>query len=264
MTPHHPESHVSDVRLERYRLGELPPEELEALRARIAGEPALRERLEALGRSDRELARAYPGREMAERIAARARESTAAPHAARGPRGWLVPATVAATCVCVAAVAASLWMRGPAGGGTVIKGGGEPSLLLYRKVPTGSEELRPGAVARQGDQIRVGYRASGRRYGVILSVDGRGVITQHLPRGGDRAAPVEPSGTKLLDFAYELDEAPRWETFYFVASDAPFLIDDVRRAVGEAEGTGDRPPGVLRLPATLAQCQFRLEKDGRR
>ena len=49
-------------------------------------------------------------------------------------------------------------------------------------VADGSEELQRGAVVRQGDEIRVGYRASGRAYGAILSIDGRGNLTQHLPR----------------------------------------------------------------------------------
>jgi len=52
----------------------------------------------------------------------------------------------------------------------------------------GSEPLKDGAAARAGDLIRIGYRAAGERWGVIVSVDGRGVVTQHLPRDGAQAA----------------------------------------------------------------------------
>jgi len=58
----------------------------------------------------------------------------------------------------------------------------EPTLLLFRKTPEGSEPLKDGAAARAGDLIRIGYRAAGQRWGVIVSVDGRGVVTRHLPR----------------------------------------------------------------------------------
>ena len=39
---------VSDLRLERYRLGELPPDELQAIEGQLAADPELRQRLSAL------------------------------------------------------------------------------------------------------------------------------------------------------------------------------------------------------------------------
>ena len=49
-------------------------------------------------------------------------------------------------------------------------------------------------------------------YGAIISVDGRGAFTQHLPLKGEFAVPLVARDT--LDFAYELDDAPHWERFY--------------------------------------------------
>ena len=102
----------------------------------------------------------------------------------------------------------------------------------------GSETLADGAVARQGDVIRVGYRAAGRAYGVILSIDGRGHVTMHLPTGGDRAMALGREPTVLLDQAYELDDAPRWERFYFITGEAPFPIAPI---VASASAPSQRP-----------------------
>jgi hypothetical protein len=259
---------ISDVRLERYRLGELEPGEREAIAVWLAGDPALRSRLAALEQSDREIAAAHPPRDMAGAIARRVRASASSPGqgAQHGfsrvrPPAWLVPAGVVATCVCVAAVAASVWLWRPAGDDTTIKGG-ESSLVMYRRVGDRSEELSRGALVRPGDQVRVGYRASGRAYGVILSIDGRGNLTQHLPKAGGRSAALQPSGTVFLDFAYELDDAPRWEAFYFVTSDAPFDLEPIRRAVREAAISG-RSPETLALPRGFMQFLFPLSKEPR-
>jgi hypothetical protein len=128
-----------------------------------------------------------------------------------------------------------------------------PALALYRRTAAGSESLADGSVARAGDLVRVGYRSAGHAYGVIFSIDGRGHVTMHLPPAGGRAAPLGRETTVLLDTAYELDDAPLWERFYFVASDAPFgvapVVDAVRRAAA--------------LPKGLEQSTISLQKEDR-
>ena len=111
-----------------------------------------------------------------------------------------MPASAVATCVCVLAVATTLWLRTPAADDTTIKGGSDIALVLHRRVADGSEELQRGATAREGDQIRVGYRASGRRFGAILSIDGRGTLTQHLPGAGEQAAAAPAGGNRVPRF----------------------------------------------------------------
>jgi len=258
---------LSDLTLERFRLGELPPAEMQAITARLADDQALRERLAALEASDRAIAAAHPSADMAAAIARRASTQAAPVASAARPatrrRGWLVPAAVAVACVCIAAVGATLVWRPPAVDDTTIKGSGDAALVLHRKTAAGSEELRDGAVARRGDQIRVGYRAAGHTQGALLSVDGRGTVTQHLPQQGDRSVPLTPSGTVFLDFAYELDDAPRFEAFYLVTADAPFALDPVRQAVRDAAAGAAVPPAALRLPSGLAAVRFVLTKDSR-
>lgn len=255
---------VSDLRLERYRLGELPPDELRELAAGVVTDPELQRRLAQLEASSRDIHSACEPQEMARRIRERARlGDQPTPRTEGRRRWWLAPAGVLATCVCVAAVGASLWLGRPTGDDTTIKGG-EPSLVLHRRLTQSSEELPPGAVVRQGDQLRIGYRAAGRPYGVILSIDGRGVLSQHLPGTGGRAVALQPSGTAFLDSSYELDDAPRWEVFYLVTADAPFDLEPVRRSVREAAAAADRVPAGLALPRGLSQAAFPVMKDGGR
>jgi hypothetical protein len=140
-----------------------------------------------------------------------------------------------------------------------------PALSLFRKTADGSETLADGDVAREGDVIRIGYRALGRRYGVIISLDGRGGVTRHLPEHGATAAVLEPSAVVLLAHAYQLDDAPAWERFFFVTADAPFPVtaveDAAHRLAGEPRTAG--PAAGLPLPKALEQSAILLMKERR-
>jgi hypothetical protein len=251
---------VPDLYLERYRLGELPEDERRRIEQILEADPELRDRLQALERSEAETSRLYPTALMGERIRQRPidppRRGTV--EVRRRP-GWLWPAVAAASLLLAVGVTV-LKLPAP-DDGVRLKGSG-PELVVYRKTAAGSERLGSGALAGPGDLIRVGYRAAGRAYGVILSTDGNGNVTQHLPRSGRRAAPLEPGGTVLLDFAYELDDAPRWERFYLVTGDAPFELDPVRDAAREVAAAGSQTAApLLEIPPELAQSIFTLRKE---
>jgi hypothetical protein len=244
---------IPDVLLERYRLNELPPAMTAAIEREIAGDPAAAERLAALARSDDEIRATYvPPRFVR---ATRARRSS--------PRGWLLAGTLAAVVTTMLAV----MPRVPLGADPDVrlKGavGGRPYLTVYRWTAAGSERLADGDTARPGDLLRLGYAPAGRAYGVILSIDGRGTVTLHLPPQNparDEAVPLTQSPLALLDAAYELDEAPRIERFYLVTAARPFKIAPVL-AAARAAGTA---PAALPLPSSLEQVTFALQKEIRR
>lgn len=127
-----------------------------------------------------------------------------------------------------------------------------PALALFRKTRDGSEPLRPGAKARPGDVLRIGYRTTGPSFGAIVSVDGRGNVTRHWPVEGDRAARLEP-GEHLLPVAFELDAAPDYERFFLLISERDFPLRPVLESLHAAE-----PPD----PATgIRAVRFDLLKD---
>ena len=253
---------VPDVLLERYRLGELPAAEAEALARRIEADGALRARLEALARSDDEIRRLLPAAGLAGQV--RARLGAGRPAAPLSPRGrlWARPAAVAAAAMAFALLGPRVHAPVTPDEETDRVKGLKPSLAVFRKTADRSEALADGDLARAGDLIRLGYRAAGRRFGAIVSLDGRGHVTLHLPRQGGRSAALQPGEVVLLDHAFELDDAPRWERFFFVTSETPFdlgaVVDGARHAP-----VGAAPPAALPLPAPLEQSAFSLEKEAR-
>ena len=247
--------HIPDVVLERYRLKELPEASARAVEQMLAADPALQQRLDALDRSDDEIRQAYP-RVFVHDVPAPSRRAVLA-------IGMGAAAGIAALAIAIALPRASLEpesterVKGTVGGG--------PSLAVYRRTPDGSERLADGDVVREGDLLRLGYASAGRPYGLILSIDGRGAVTLHLPPTGDRAAALTPGKTILLDAAYEIDDAPRIERFYFVTGTQPFGTEPVltaaRRAAAASAGTA---PASLPLPPGLDLVTFAVEKGHRK
>jgi hypothetical protein len=254
---------VPDLLLERYHLGEMPPDERAAFERRLHGDEELRRRLRALEASDEEIRRRYPadvlGAQVRRRLEAGAKDAPRAAGAGFFGLRWRTVAVLAGVLVLAVLVGPPLLGPGDDPGDRVK--GLDPTLLLFRKTPEGSEPLKDGAAARAGDLIRIGYRAAGERWGVIVSVDGRGVVTQHLPRDGAQAARLSTESQALLDFAYELDDAPRWERFYFVAGSAPFdatPVIEAARAVSAPGAAG--PPPALPLRMNVKQSSVLLVK----
>ncbi len=258
-----PEPEVRDWQLERYLLAELPAEETKAVREALERDEGLRERLAALERSNREILLERPPRVVAAAI--RARASSPPPEKARRPSAspWGYRPAVVGALSLAAAIAGILvvpWRRDqpPPSDVTRVKGV-EPHLLLYRRTPTMEQERLPaGAAARAGDVVQVAYQAAGRKYGVVVSVDGHGLVTRHLPSSGREAARLETGKVRPLAGAYQLDDTPGFERFHLVTANEPFPVDMVVGAVQRAQG-GDDPR--LDLPPSFDQFSFVLKKE---
>jgi hypothetical protein len=100
---------------------------------------------------------------------------------------------------------------------------------------------------------------------VIASVDGAGVVTLHHPVS--EAAPPEATALAArptaLPHAYALDDAPRFERFFFITADQPI---DLQQSLGALRSLAHRADGAtasLELPAGLHQWSLRLRKPDR-
>lgn len=279
-----------ELQLERLALGELTPRE----------ETALREKLRALGIDpDERLAVLHASNESIlaahspQRAAAVIERRLADAKAKRRSAWWAAPA-VAATAVIL------LLIRGPGGpddptgeGLTTLSGltsgagtgeaedptgdgirlkGTESRLVLHRQIEARddqAERLREGQTVSEGDVLQVSYIAAGATHGVIVSVDGRGVTTLHypLPQDPPTSTRLEQGAAIPLSSAYELDDAPSFERFFFVTSEgpAPLSAELVTRAAESlaASPTAARS-GPLALPPELSQRAFLLKKSQRR
>jgi len=262
------EERVSDLSLEQYRLGELPAAAAEELAGRIDREPALAARLESLAASDAEILAAHPPGEAAAAIRRRLeaeRHGEARRVRRLRPVRFSTFALPAAAAVLLSLTLVLVRERLVDGSGVRAKGIAT-ALSAWRKTGGGAERLADGAVARAGDVVQLSYLAAGARYGVIVSIDGRGVVTFHLPEGWEggsaRSPALDGSGEVTLASAYELDDAPSFERFFLVYGEEPFAVSD---AAGPARRLAARPDearrGRMNLPRALRQVSLLLVKE---
>jgi hypothetical protein len=143
-----------------------------------------------------------------------------------------------------------------------VRAKGKARLVAYRQVGDHAERLEEDALCRAGDVIQLRYNAGGKHYGVIASVDGAGVVTLHFPASEDAppdATAVSPQ-TTALPHAYELDDAPRFERFFFLTSNEPIDLQQslgALRALARSDEAADAP---LDLPLEVRQWSLRLRK----
>jgi hypothetical protein len=255
---------VPEWLVERLAAGDLPAARAAEVRRRLALEPDGPARLETITTSNHEILAAHPPAVISEQIHRRVGQEnlpsskwlglpTGQPRLPRTKqRRWAF--TFGVPTVALAALGLALWLRtnpvrpvdgrggvisvaAPASDdGDQIKGL-QPGLRVYRKVGDAVERLPSGATAHAGDQLQLAYVASGRRFGAVVSVDGAGHVTFHLPVTAGPAARLRTDGEIALPDAYELDAAPGFERFVFAAADARFdasSLADVARGKAPA------------------------------
>ena len=260
--------------LERAAQGELDAVEVAEIRARLTAEGrSLDEELEQLRRSDREILAKLP-REM---MGAAIRRRAAAPRSR--VRMLVAPLALAGTLGLIIVAARGLHDGGSGSPGTsprsdqeetIIKGEvpRSPRLLVYRHRPGrasvgDSELLSDGARGARGDLLQLAYdKAPEGLYGALVSLDGAGKVTQHLPEEGARqAAPLVAIRELRLPSAYELDDAPGFERFVLVTASQPFALAAVLDA---AQALARRGPAaraeMLPLPPSFRQTSVLLDK----
>jgi hypothetical protein len=146
-----------------------------------------------------------------------------------------------------------------------VRAKGVARLNVYRQAGDHAEHLDEDALVREGDAIQVRYSASGALYGVIASVDGAGAVTLHYPVDEDApalATALAPKPTSLPN-AYVLDNAPRFERFFFITSADPIEVPQSIAALRALAARGDSETGRLELPAGQHQWSVRLRKPDR-
>ena len=260
---------VTDLALEQYRLNELPRPEAERVQRVLDTDAEVRRRLAAIVLSDEAVAREYPPAWLASQVRQRAAGRGAVVLPPRPATRWAWPVGLA-----TASLALLFTLPGPLArpnlSTTVAMEdsrpkGARPALAVYRRTDRGSETMADGAIARAGDLLRLGYPSVTQTYGVILSVDGRAAVTRHLPANGARAALLGHDRLNLLNTAYELDDAPGWERFYFVTADTEFDVEPIMTAARQlASRDLHHPPGRLPLGREFSQAMFLVQKEARR
>lgn len=253
---------LPDWLVERAALDEVPT----GSRARLdAADPReLADRIAAL-RADntRELAAYPPGPAVAQIRAAATQQRTSKRRIQAVVLG--VATSVAAVLVVVHfanphAAPASAHVADGDDAGVRVKG--RARLTAFRRVGDQAEQLAPDTLCQAGDVIQLRYNAGGKPYGVIASLDGAGVVTLHYPASEDappEATKVAPQTTSL-PHAYALDDAPKFERFFFLTANQPIDLQQSLQALHALAQQSDAADAPLELPADVRQWSLRIRK----
>ncbi|MEZ4315990.1 MAG: ActD-like protein [Myxococcota bacterium] len=246
---------IPDLMLERYVLGELDEAQRSELAARIAADSEVAERVAAIQASNDAVLARMPTRVFVAGVEERARQTAPEPRGFRW--GFAMPVLAAAVALLVA-VPAFLQVPGPGvDGGEITRAKGDPMVFVHRQGTGEPEKLREGAPVHSGDLLQLSYTASGAEFGAILSVDGRGTVSWHLPKNGRHAVRLKEGPGVPLDHSYELDDAPEFERFVFVTGPADFDLGPVEKAAAAWGGRGN-----LRLDPPLRTTMLSVSKEG--
>ena len=165
--------------------------------------------------------------------------------------------TALAACLAVVLAAPSVFDRS---GATRMKGS-DLNVFVYRKTQSGVGILGPRDQLSAGDEIQISYFARGRSYAAIMSVDGRGSVTRHMPLHGDDALEIDTKEFELLPYSYRLDDAPGFEDVYLVVSPKRFTVSAVEPFLKAAYDNGKADGTVAaQLPSPLNYATVRVAK----
>jgi len=268
---------ISDYRLERFVLGELPPGEAGEVERAAAVDSRVRAALDTIDASNLAIIARYPAADFKSALLSRL-EVAEVGKPGRGRRR-LFPAlvafpwrrglavTAAAAVLVIAAVLVVPGIKRPSGAPlfgpgldeTVVKGEGgidltQTQLLVYKKHGGLAETLTDGNEAGPGALLQLAYVAAAEPHGVILSIDGRGGVTRHFPAEEGGSTLLALNRRSLLPNAIELDDAPGFERFFLVTSKEPIDVAAVLARAGELATDPVRARNSkLDLPAGLKQ-----------
>lgn len=263
------EETISEYYLERYALGELPEEEKEEIHLLSSSIPEIQAALEEIKSSDRDILALYPPLTVKASLMTQLGETSKKPF----PLKRVLTISSVAAAVLILILVIPLLKQKPSiiypdteQGATLVKGIlnvdlSKTQLLVYRKIQDQVEILADGNQARPGDLLQLAYVAAKEPYGMILSIDGRGAVTLHFPGGQEESTKLVLNKQSLLPNAIELDDAPKFERFFFLTSQSPIDVEDVLR---EARSLAQNPEQIqqkkLDLPASFKQYSILILK----
>lgn len=250
---------ISDFKLERYLLGDLPEGEMQALREREACDEIFAARVREMREQGERFLAENPFSAIEDKLK-NAERSEILPNRSFNTL-WLKVA--AALVIALGVFSAVVLNRNVAtyeGSGTSMEvaladtddgtriKGMSASLEVWKKTGDSAVQMVNLGDAFEGDEIQLRYRVPQKCFGMLFSMDGNGTITMHMGEG-DKAIELEPGKMTTLPFAYKLDNAPKFEKFFLLTSEKSFKIDgnDIDKSL--------RQPGVENVSFTLRKVE---------
>lgn len=265
------EGEFSGFSLEAWLCGQVRPELEEEVGAWLRTNEQARKQLADLRASNRQTLEKYPADWMMSKLASRLQATRPQPRPGSRLIGkaWLaIPAAAALLLVLLFNPARPQRKAGgrQAADRIIIKGGSAAvdltgSLQIHRRDKDAIEVLRDGSEARPGELLQLSYWLSTDAYGMIISIDGLGLVTQHFPLEGKENL-IRGRKQTFLPYAIELDQAPRFERFYLIIAPRPFAAHELlARIKGSLPVVQGQPLLKLELPPGFVQTALTLVKS---
>ena len=240
--------------LERYVAGDVTAEERERIDITATLNANVAESIADLQRSNAEILARYPASRLVPEITARYKRGQTRQKQTPFRKRALFASGIAAglaAAVLLAVLpvlhsgetASYSTTQAAAQGSDRIKGAqtaASTELRVYLKTAAPAADPLPDkTVVHAGNTVQLAYMVGApEKYGVIFSVDGRGVVTMHYPAAVSQSTKLIAGKQTPLDEAYTLDDAPDYEAFFFVVDDAPL---DAKTVLNKAEELAGNP-----------------------
>jgi hypothetical protein len=228
--------HAGELRLRRFRAGELPAAEGAEVERHAAACAPCRARLRAFDDEQRQFERAIPFDRFAGGVE----------RAHRVPRRRSAPALYAATAAvaAVAALALIFVMPRPAPTRSNHLKGGTSATLLVGGASGDPRPVAPGGrvTLQPGERVRLGVRSDEPRYLAAVSIDEAGAVTALYPEHGPTLAVTPGPAVSYLPDSLEFTGRGRERVVLVLAARAvavESLAQALRAAYREARGDLD-------------------------
>ena len=239
---------IPDWKLERYLTGDLPAEEMREIREMEAADEIFANRVKMLREDNAAILKRLPFEKLSEKIAAMpGRSNAGAGNMVRVNFKLVKFAAAAALVLAVMTVAVFSQRSLSEQGGTVLVTAANTQVMevamadasgddgvrikglsarmeVWKKTGDSAVQMENLGEAREGDEIQLRYAVAEKCFGLLFSMDGNGTITMHMGHG-NRAVELEPGKMTTLPFAYKLDNAPKFEKFFFLTSKNEFELN---------------------------------------
>ena len=229
---------IPDWKLEKYLTGDLPAEEMREIREMEATDEIFAGRVKMLREDNAAILKRLPFEKLSEKIAMMPGRSNAGADNTVRVNFKLVKLAAAAALVLAVVTVALFSQRSISqesasqvmevamvdqNDDVRIKGL-SARMEVWKKTGDSAVQMENLGEAREGDEIQLRYAVTEKCYGLLFSMDGNGTITMHMGQE-NRAVELEPGKMTTLPFAYKLDNAPKFEKFFFLTSKNEFELN---------------------------------------
>ena len=238
---------IPDWKLDTYLTGDLPAEEMREIRKMEEVDEIFANRVKMLREDNAAILKKLPFEKLSEKIAMMpGRSNAGAGNTVRVNFKLVKLAAAAALVLAVMTVAVFSQRSISQEGGTVLANNADGSQVMevamvdqnddvrikglsarmevWKKTGDSAVQMENLGEAREGDEIQLRYAVAEKCFGLLFSMDGNGTITIHMGHE-NRAVELEPGKMTTLPFAYKLDNAPKFEKFFFLTSKDEFELN---------------------------------------